>query len=195
MKLNLLCESQHTKIFVDFDETIGVVEPIIPGRDAPQPNPNLEHHVMTFGKGKYLVQMRAGWREFFHKLFELPNDGIYMYSSVNGAWAFPQLQKLYADDAVLSRVQMVLPLTVGKMSPFYRKHSILIDDGVSEVALADKTSRLKFNNVIKPSKFNGAVDNELATVLGEVIKKITELEQQHPAPQLESMIRLDNIGV
>lgn len=167
MKLKVITESIHTVIFVDFDETIGHIGPIV--------DTNLETIELTPVR---MLTMRNKWKEFLHALDSLEHSGkIHIFSGGGGQLSYPFLIEKYKDLA--SFVDILTPETVLRN---VHNHSILIDDDPMAV-LTDAKFRvlgLTRNNLVKVKPFKGEMDNELNSVFKEARAKIAELEKSYP---------------
>jgi len=167
----LLTESASTIIFVDFDETIGHINPKEVGE-------GVEVIEVESPRGMAKVAMRHGWKEFLHALNGLDHNGdVKIYSGGGGQLVFPVLLGLHKD---LSFVSL---LKTSEIKEYIQSHphSILIDENLMEVYTAHKLKRvgLTIDNLVQVKPFRGQMDNELASALQSVKQKIRNLETKH----------------
>lgn len=164
-----LTESIHTIIFVDFDETLGHIDPEHPAKGL---------EIITLPT--MVVAMRHGWKKFLYNLNSLEHSGnIHIYSAGGGQIAFPYILKKHRD------LNFIDVLTTKTMIKNAHPHSILIDDdpsisGVKFGQYKAKRIGLTQDNIVEVSPFKGeAVENGLQIAFAKVKRKIAGLEMQY----------------
>jgi len=171
-----ITESIHTIIFVDFDETLGHINP-------QKVDDGIE---VVDLPGNRKVAMRHGWKDFLHALNKLEHRGdIYIYSGGGGQIAFPTLKKLNKD------LSFVSVLNIESMIDNAHSHSVLIDDnpemggGMKFGDFKIKRVGLTPNNIVEVKPFKGQMDNELSKSFAKTKQKIKNLEATHPQDAVE----------
>lgn len=182
---SILLESKHTRIFVDFDETLAVV----PRKDVEKCISTAESSGLEIISASHIdtelkAIMRNGWREFLHNLNSLPNDGIYIYSAGFGNVMFQDIIDKYKDldflmlvstDDTMQPRHLSLSDAIGSHS-----HSILIDDKPSLSIAKLRVLGLDQVNWVKVKPFDTPTkDNELRKVFKHVKRAISYLERMY----------------